>query len=103
MFPAAVFSSSAKHSGAIPELEANMNWLKQLVSDGEQPSTMRVMLLIVMLVWAVLCIRQNTFVVPPMDAVKFLGTIFGAKVGQSFAENFRAPKAPAADLQPPTH
>ena len=69
-----------------------MNWLKQLVSDGDQPSTMRVLLLIVVLVWAILCLRQNTFVVPDVRVIGFLGTLFGAKVGQSFSENFSAGK-----------
>jgi hypothetical protein len=69
-----------------------MNWLKQLVSDGEQPSTMRVLLLIVVLVWAILCIRQNTFVVPDMKVIYFLGTMFGGKAAQSFAENLSSNK-----------
>lgn len=69
-----------------------MSWLKQLLSDGEQPSTMRVLLLVIVLVWAVLCIRQNTFVVPDMKVIGFLGTLLGAKTLQSFSENLSAPK-----------
>jgi hypothetical protein len=76
-----------------------MNWFKGLVSDGEHPSTMRVMLLIVVLTWSVISIRQNALYVPDMNVVKFLATIFGAKAGQSAIENFasRSPAAPKTE------
>jgi len=77
-----------------------MNWFKQLVSDGKHPSTLRVILLIVILVWAVLCIRQNTFVVPDVKVIGFIGTLLGGKVAQSFSENLGGNKT--ENTNPPT-
>ena len=77
-----------------------MNWFKQLVSDGEQPSTLRIILLIVILVWAVLCIRSNTFVVPDIKVIGFIGTLLGGKVTQSFSENIAGNKP--QNTNPPT-
>lgn len=74
-----------------------MNWLKQLVSDGEQPSTMRVMLIIIVLTWAVISIRSNTLVVPDVKVIGFLGTLLGVKSAQSFAENIGRPVLPPND------
>jgi hypothetical protein len=73
-----------------------MNPWKQLISDGEQPSLMRVIALIVvvcvvppmMVVWVILSLRQNAFVVPPAGFITLLSVVFGAKSFQSFAENF---------------
>lgn len=77
-----------------------MNWFKQLVSDGEQPSTTRILLLIIVLVWAVLSIRQNTIVIPDGRVIGFFGTLFGAKLGQSALENF-SPPSPKPETKTP--
>ena len=67
-----------------------MKFLQQLVSDGEMPSSLRVMALIVvvpvMIVWTVLCIKQGSFIVPDTKILVMLGTAFGGKTLQSFAE-----------------
>lgn len=72
-----------------------MNLLKQLISDGEMPSTMRVMTLAivlpVMLVWTILCIRQNAFVAIPVELIGLLVAALGAKAAQSKFEQTPAP------------
>lgn len=77
-----------------------MNPWKQLISDDTgAPSTMRVLALVivvpVMIVWTTLCIRQNTFIVPPSGIISLLVTGIGGKALQSFAENL----APIRPLQ----
>ena len=53
-----------------------MNFLKQLIGDGEQPSTMRVIVLAivipVMIVWAWLCIQKGEFITPPWEIIAAL-------------------------------
>lgn len=67
-----------------------MNRLLQLIGDGEQPSTMRVLVLVIvvpiMLVWAVLCLRQNTFIVPDWKVVSLIITGVAGKWLQSTSE-----------------
>jgi hypothetical protein len=74
-----------------------VNPFKQLISDeGGAPSTMRVMGLVVvlfvippmMVVWVILSLRQNAFVVPPSGFITLLSVVFGTKSLQSLAENF---------------
>jgi hypothetical protein len=70
-----------------------MNPFRQLISDGAgELSTMRVMSLAVvvpvMIVWTVLSIRQNTFIVPDAKIITLVGTAMGSKALQSFSENF---------------
>jgi hypothetical protein len=68
-----------------------MNASKQLISDGEQPSTMRVLALIVvvpvMVVWTVLCIKKGEFIIPDARIITLIVSVFGSKAIQSFAEN----------------
>lgn len=67
-----------------------MNLLRQLISDGEMPSTMRVLVLIVvvpvMIVWTVLSIKTGQFIVPDAKIIGLLISALGAKSLQSFAE-----------------
>jgi hypothetical protein len=69
-----------------------MNSLKQLISDGEQPSTMRVMGLVVvvpfMVVWSVLCIKTGTLIIPDTKLVMLVASAFAGKSVQSLFENF---------------
>jgi hypothetical protein len=78
-----------------------MKLLQQLISDGEMPSTMRVLALAVvvpvMLVWSVLCIKQNTFIVPDWKIVAMVISAFGSKSLQSL---FEAIPGRAADTTP---
>jgi hypothetical protein len=68
-----------------------MKFLQQLISDGEMPSTMRVLALVVvvpvMVVWSVLCIKQNTFIIPDGKIVMLVVTAIGGKFLQSVQEN----------------
>lgn len=67
------------------------NFLQQLISDGEQPSTYRVAMLLViapvMIVWMVLSIKRGEFLPIDWQLVSLLATAFGGKVLQSFSEN----------------
>lgn len=72
-----------------------MTWLKQLISDGEQPSTGRVIVLTIVLpimgVWMFLSIRKGEFVAIPWQTLAaLLGAVLG-KTGQSFAEAITTP------------
>lgn len=73
--------------------------------DTGAVSSMRVMSLLVvipvMLVWTVLCIRQNTFIIPDTKIIAIVGTALGSKALQSFSENFSAPK-PGQSAPPPS-
>jgi uncharacterized membrane-anchored protein len=68
-----------------------MNWLKQLVSDGQQPSTYRLLMFVVIvpmvIVWMVISIRTNTFATPDPRVLAFIASLFGGKVLQAFAES----------------
>lgn len=79
-----------------------MKALQQLISDGEQPSTMRVLALIVvvpvMIVWTVLCIKQGQFIVPDAKIVTLIVSAFGGKALQSLFENL--PAKPVSQPQP---
>jgi hypothetical protein len=67
-----------------------MNFLKQLIGDGDQPSTMRVIVLAivlpVMFVWAWLCIKKGEFIAPPWEIIATLVAAVLGKSAQSFAE-----------------
>lgn len=71
-----------------------MNKLLQLIGDGEQPSTLRVAVLIiiapVMTVWTVLSIKQNQFIIPDAKILALVVSALGSKALQAFAE--RDPK-----------
>ncbi len=75
-----------------------MNFLKQLISDGEMPSTTRVLALVVvvpiMIVWTVLCIRQGQFIIPDTKIILLVATAVGGKTLQSFAENLKPQPSP---------
>jgi hypothetical protein len=75
-----------------------MNLLKQLISDGEMPSTMRVMGLLivapVMIVWAILCIKRGEFIPMPMELVSIIIAALGAKAWQARSENSGSPAQP---------
>lgn len=66
------------------------NFLQQLISDGEQPSTYRVAMLLViapvMIVWMVLSIKRGEFLALDWQIISLLATAFGGKVLQSFSE-----------------
>lgn len=77
--------------------------LASLIQDDTGAvSSMRVMSLVVvvpvMIVWTVLCIKQNTFIVPDAKVITLIATALGSKALQSFSENF----APSPKPQPPT-
>ncbi len=87
-----------------------MNYLKQLISDGELPSVGRVVALTIvipiMIVWAILCIRAGEFIKLPWEMVAtILGAIAG-KTAQSFSENASTPSVDsttvASGLSPET-
>lgn len=73
------------------------NILLQLIGDGEQPSTMRVMTLLVvvpvMVVWTVLCIKTGQLIVPDAKFITLISAALGSKALQSLAENL--PQAPS--------
>lgn len=75
-----------------------------ICDDTGAVSSMRVMSLLVvlpvMLVWTVLCIRQNTFIIPDTKLIALVGTALGSKALQSFSENFSPSKTPAASAVP---
>lgn len=56
----------------------------------------------VMIVWTVLCIRQNQFIIPDTRIVTLLATAIGGKAVQSFSENFSGaggtPSLPVVDM-----
>lgn len=77
-----------------------MNFLLKLISDDTgAPSTTRIVTLLTTLttlvIWTVLCIHARTFVEIPASALTAVGASLGAKVLQSFSENF-SPAPPAA-------
>lgn len=67
-----------------------MNYLKQLISDGEAPSVMRVLALLivipVMIVWTALSIKKGEFIIPDMKIVSLVIAAISGKTVQSFAE-----------------
>lgn len=82
-----------------------MIWLKQLVSDGEMPSTTRLIGLVLFvpyaIVWTVLCIRQNQIIPPDTRIVILFVSWMTGKATQSFAENrSQTPPATTAAAQP---
>lgn len=84
-----------------------MNPLRQLISDGDgQLSTMRainfIVVVPVMVVWTVLSIRQNTFIIPDAKIITLLATTIGGKALQSFSENFSPAALRPSQPQPTT-
>lgn len=78
--------------------------LLQLISDGDgAPSTMRVMSLLivfpVMIVWTVLSIQQNQFVVMDSHLLTLVGLALGGKAVQSFAERETPPVSPIVNRE----
>lgn len=80
----------------------NMNVIKQLISDGEMPSTMRVLVLLIvapiMIVWAALCIKRGEFIAIPMEQASLIGAALAAKWGQVRIENPSATPAPVVTV-----
>lgn len=68
-----------------------MNPIKELLSDGEQLSTMRVVLFLIigpiMLVWAWTSIKAGKMLPMDWSQIAALGAAMGGKALQSFAEN----------------
>ncbi len=56
----------------------------------------------VMIVWTVLSIRQNTFIIPDTKIITLIGTAMGGKALQSFSENFSGVVRPSLPPQPTT-
>lgn len=81
-----------------------MNYLKQLISDGEQPSTGRVLVLAIvipiMIVWIVLCIRKGEFITIPWQMIAAVISAVLGKSAQSFAEALQPSSSSAS--QPTT-
>jgi ABC-type phosphate transport system permease subunit len=75
-----------------------MNLLKQLISDGEMPSTMRVLVLLIvgsiMIVWTVLSIKRGEFVPFPVEQTSLVIAALGAKAWQARSENPAQPQPP---------
>lgn len=85
-----------------------MNWLKQLTSDGELPSTGRVIALIIvvpiMIVWTLLSLRRGDFIVPDLKIISLLVAAISGKTLQSFAEAITPSQTkPTAVTDAPLH
>ena len=79
-------------------MKALFSWLAAALGDGENPSTMRIVMTygttLILTIWAALCLHARSLLPFDQSVIEVLGLLLLGKVAQAHIESKTPPPAP---------